>query len=722
MTSTTTKKTSILALPISPAAPPYHLPPDPLFPTPASLLSLSHYEPPEELKSNQGGPITLREGDPTPPSMLRRARIIRNGGAFTYTSPLPLEFPYDFQDKDQQEHQVKETGKEVMAKAETIEESLAAYEPDPQFPVTLDAHKIGPVTAFSSKRRQRNDYPKPQLISHSQRLLDEWLPQLDFGQPGSQESDVLIDVLGGKTVLAREPKEGSEDHVEKLGFAPWSLCYGGHQFGSWAGQLGDGRAISIFSTSTTPEVETATEFKTMELQLKGAGRTPYSRFADGLAVLRSSIREYLGAEAVAALNLPTSRALALVNLPEVNVLRERLETAAVVTRIAPSWIRIGNFEIQATRSEYETLRLLTSYVATQVLHLPPPASPSTHSSSQALAVLREVAKRNAVMIAGWQAYGFCHGVMNTDNISVMGLCIDFGPFAFLDVYDASHICNHSDSEGRYSYRNQPSMGVYAVQKLGIAISRMIGCEESLPAPTEGFRKVEAGWATAALEGLEDKAKDARLEEWRKVGMDKTEEVKTEFQKVFKEEYERLMRLRLGFKTSDSGDFTLLSDFLDLLETHSLDYSSSFRLLSQFTSTKSKSYSSFLSTLFPPSSHTSSTTTNADFTRWFDNYEARLKHDGEDEGSRRQRMDKVNPRFVLRQWVLEETIGKSQQGDHDQLNLVLEMSQNPFKSYGEKEIGEGEAEEKQECRVVGEEERLCGLGDKDMLGFQCSCSS
>lgn len=423
------QKQPIHKLPISQHAPIYHLKPDPLFPDPASLFALSSYKPPAGLASN--GHVALKEGDPVPPSMLRRSRGIRDGGAFTYTSPLPLEFPYDIQEPEEQQ-QEKRVGEEVTATASTIEESLARYEVTPD---VVAADDEGKGRAFSSVVRQSSRFPKATLLSFSTKCAEEWLPQLELGAEGSKEREQLVEVLAGKTVLAREA-EG-----EDIGFAPWSLCYGGHQFGSWASQLGDGRAISIcessrrflrnaslnppllVSTPTTPEVEDATGFSSLELQLKGAGRTPYSRFADGLAVLRSSIREYLGAEAIAALRLPTSRALALVGIPDVKVRRETVETAAIVTRVAPSWIRIGvsallcrsellltflphqSFEIQSKRQEWDSLRTLTRFVGREVFEFKEPPADSKYERGLGVHVLLEVAKRNAVMIAGWQAYG-----------------------------------------------------------------------------------------------------------------------------------------------------------------------------------------------------------------------------------------------------------------------------------------------------------------------------
>jgi hypothetical protein len=221
-------KTSILSLPISPAAPIYHLHPDPLFPTISSFLALSTYVPPADLGS---GPVALKEGDTIPPSMLRRSRQVREGGAFSYTSPLPLEFPYDIQESG--DEQVKNVGKEVQARPVTIETKLAEFEPDTQYPV-LDPTREGErPTAFASAMRESKVFPAPTLLSFSQRCADEWLPGLETGDAGrlnakgegtTEEVRVrkeLVDVLAGKTVLARVPDEAGQTVVEKQGFAPW---------------------------------------------------------------------------------------------------------------------------------------------------------------------------------------------------------------------------------------------------------------------------------------------------------------------------------------------------------------------------------------------------------------------------------------------------------------------------------------------------------------------
>ncbi|GAA5948809.1 hypothetical protein JCM3765_003908 [Sporobolomyces pararoseus] len=725
-------KHSLISLPISPLAPIYHLPPDPLFPTPDSLFQLSSYEPPEDLAEN--GPVALKVGDPVPPSMLRRSRQVRMGGTFTYTSPLPLQFPYD----------LEEPGAEPTGprKASDIERQLRKFEIDPSKPV-FDASLPSPAdtniaTAYTCDKREASTFPQAKLLSISQKLLDEWIPNLDIGNEDGTEQEQkvrqqFIDVVAGKTVLSVKGKEGEKEEGEGngiTGFAPWAQAYAGHQFGSFAGQLGDGRAISIACTPPTEEVAAKTGFRTIELQLKGAGRTPYSRFADGLAVLRSSVREYLGAEALAALRIPTSRALALVHLPTLHVLRERVENAAIVTRVSGSWLRIGSFELPSYRTEWETLRKLSSYTGRQVFGFEDSQARENEHRSMALSVVREVSRRTAIMIAGWQAYGFCHGVMNTDNFALNGATIDFGPYAFMDVFDSGHICNHSDDMGRYAFNKQPTMGVFAIDKLGDALAPLIGKEVELVKTAEGTGFVEAqqGWT-----GDED-SEEVNLEEWSKIGKEQISQVKEEFIDHFKKEYSRLMRLKLGLTTDDGGDFQLFSTLLDLMERNELDFTNSFRLLSQFTSVESPSFSAFLDALLnsdstSPSNSSISNNDRSDWTNFFKSYEARLLTEGTEAASTRvSRMNSYNPRFALRQWVLEETIKKlgndGEAAGVEQLNRVLEMAQNPFEAYGESEIGRSEGESVDACPTKEEIERrrLAGVGSKDMLGFQCSCSS
>ena len=308
---------------------------------------------------------------------------------------------------------------------------------------------------------------------------------------------------------------------------PLASVYSGHQFGVWAGQLGDGRAILLGEAHTAAGPQ--------EFQLKGSGRTPYSRMGDGRAVLRSSIREFLGSEAMQGLGIPTTRAL-MVTGSDAPVRREEIETAAVVTRVAPSFIRFGHFEHFAAREQYDELRRLADYVIDRFY--PECRSTAKFTGNAYAAFLEQVSERTAAMVAQWQAVGFCHGVMNTDNMSILGLTIDYGPFQFLDAFDPGHICNHSDEQGRYAYNKQPNVAYWNLFCLGQALLPLIAEQEL---------------ALAALES---------------------------YKSVFPRELETRMRAKLGWLDAQAGDRDLLEATLRLLAKDKVDYTIFWRRLSQ----------------------------------------------------------------------------------------------------------------------------------------------
>jgi len=258
------------------------------------------------------------------------------------------------------------------------------------------------------------------------------------------DSDALLQALSGN-----QPISGTQ---------PLASVYSGHQFGQWAGQLGDGRAILLGETNG------------LEVQLKGSGLTPYSRMGDGRAVLRSSIREFLCSEAMHALGIPSSRALCVTGSDD-EVWRESPETAAVVTRVAPSFIRFGHFEHFSASNQMPALTTLADYVIDRFY--PDCRADTAFGGNAYCALLQRVVARTAVMVAHWQAVGFCHGVMNTDNMSILGLTIDYGPFQFLDVYDPGHICNHSDRQGRYAFERQPDIAHWNLFALAQALLPLI---------------------------------------------------------------------------------------------------------------------------------------------------------------------------------------------------------------------------------------------------------
>jgi serine/tyrosine/threonine adenylyltransferase len=282
------------------------------------------------------------------------------------------------------------------------------------------------------------------------------------------ESPALLDALSGNTRLA--------------GTQPLASVYSGHQFGQWAGQLGDGRAILLGEVQHPNHASGPG----LEIQLKGAGPTPYSRMGDGRAVLRSSIREFLCSEAMHGLGIPTSRALCVTG-SDARVRREEIETAAVVTRVAPSFIRFGHFEHFSHSDQHDQLKKLADYVIDR--HYPACRTSPKFAGNAYANLLEAVSERTAAMVALWQSVGFCHGVMNTDNMSILGLTIDYGPFQFLDAYVPGHICNHSDTGGRYAFNKQPNIAYWNLYALGQALLPLIGEQELAVAALESYKTV-----------------------------------------------------------------------------------------------------------------------------------------------------------------------------------------------------------------------------------------
>ena len=530
-----------------------------------------------------------------------------------------------------------------------------------------------------------------------------------------------------KTEDFRETVAGNKLHgwdaEKEEGGYPWAQCYGGWQFGSWAGQLGDGRAISLFET-TNPSTKTR-----YELQLKGAGITPYSRFADGKAVLRSSIREYVVSEALNALRIPTTRALALTLLPHSKVRRETLEPSAIVARFAQSWIRIGNFDILRARGDRALIRQLSTYIAENVfdgwesLPVRNPAEGGDQGGSLATGVARdaiegpkgeeenrftrlyrEIVRRNAKMVAYWQAYAFTNGVLNTDNTSVFGLSIDFGPFAFLDNFDPNYTPNHDDHMNRYSYRNQPTIIWWNLVRLGESLGELIGAGPNVDMEEfveKGVRQEDADELVSRAEAL----------------ITRTGE---EYKAVFLEEYKVLMTLRLGLKEHKPSDFeTLFSELLDMMEALELDFNQFFRKLSNIhvTGLEILEQRKAAASVFFHAEGVTGLGNNEEAARtriasWLEKWSARVYEDwgpsGDDE-ARQVEMKKVNPKFIPKSWVLDELIKRVEKGgEREILGRVMNMALHPF----EESWGGDRAEE----------ERFCGDVPRNDRAMQCSCSS
>jgi serine/tyrosine/threonine adenylyltransferase len=390
-----------------------------------------------------------------------------------------------------------------------------------------------------------------------------------------------------------------------------ATVYSGHQFGQWAGQLGDGRALLLG--------EALTPLGRLEVQLKGAGLTPYSRMGDGRAVLRSSIREYLCSEAMHALGIPTTRALALTGsaLP---VRRETVETAAVVTRVAPSFLRFGHFEhFTHTDPDEDMLRRLAD--ATLARFYPDQQT----ATNPYAALLEAVTRRTAALMAQWQLVGFCHGVMNTDNMSMLGLTIDYGPFGFMDTFDPNHICNHSDHQGRYAWARQPNIGLWNLHALGQALMPLIGDSDA---------------ALAALEPYQ-----------------------TEFPRALLNG----MRQKLGLLSEHEADRPLADDLMRLMATAQADFTITFRRLATFNRSAGASNEALRDMFID----------RAAFDAWGQRYAARLQAENSVDPERALRMNSVNPKFVLRNHLCETAITQAREGDFSEVQRLLKVLQNPF---------------------------------------------
>ncbi|KAK3902966.1 hypothetical protein C8A05DRAFT_43729 [Staphylotrichum tortipilum] len=643
----------------------------------------------------------------------------------------------------------------------------ASLPPDPLFPTPADSHKaprddLGPRQV----RGALFTWVRPESQQDPDLLAVSPAAMRDLGLAQSEaDTDEFRAVAAGNKIVGWDA-----DTLSGPGY-PWAQCYGGFQFGDWAGQLGDGRAISLFE-ATNPR--TGVRY---EVQLKGAGMTPYSRFADGKAVLRSSIREFVVSEALHALGIPTTRALALTLLPHSKVRRERIEPGAIVVRFAQSWLRFGNFDILRARGDRDLVRRLATYLAEDVFggwetlparlddpsdpfKTPDPArgvpkdeiqGPDDAAENRFARLYREIVRRNALTVAKWQVYGFMNGVLNTDNTSLFGLSMDYGPFAFMDTFDPSYTPNHDDHLLRYSYRNQPTIIWWNLVRLGEALAELLGAGPTVD--TEAFLTTPITEATA--EPL------ATLAE--KLIMQAAEEYKS----VFLGEYKRLFRLRLGLRTADQTDFDkLFSPLLDTLEALELDYNLFFRRLSSLPLSSLSTPAARLdatSVFFPQpdnSSSSSSTTTvpsDASRTRladWLALWRARILHDWAPSTSsstttttsdstttpntdppdlpptidtqRTTTMKLSNPSFLPRSYILDDLIRRVEHSnDRAMLRRVLHMALHPFEdSWSGREfpnydgsggtfVYEGDPEE---------EQKWTGDVPRAGRGMQCSCSS
>ena len=419
----------------------------------------------------------------------------------------------------------------------------------------------------------------------------------------------LADELGLDATLFDESHTGIWSGETLLpGMQPLAQVYSGHQFGVWAGQLGDGRGILLGEQQLA-------DGRKFDWHLKGAGLTPYSRMGDGRAVLRSTIREFLASEAMHGLNIPTTRALSIVT-SDTPVQRETTEQGAMLIRVAQSHVRFGHFEHFYYRREPQKVQQLADYViAHHWPHL-------VDVADKYQLWFRDVVERTALMIANWQTVGFAHGVMNTDNMSILGLTMDYGPYGFLDDYQPGFICNHSDHQGRYAFDNQPAVGLWNLQRLAQTLSPFISVE----------------WLNELLD---------------------------HYQFALMQSFGELMRGKLGLLTEQTADNEILTELFGLMAKEGSDYTRTFRMLSltEQTSASSPLRDEFID--------------RAGFDSWFTRYRERLQTEQISDEQRQQAMKAANPSVVLRNWLAQRAIDAAEQGDVSVLAQLHETLKQPF---------------------------------------------
>lgn len=388
---------------------------------------------------------------------------------------------------------------------------------------------------------------------------------------------------------------------------PLSMVYSGHQFGQYVEQLGDGRGLLFAQINSNEGL--------LDIHLKGAGKTPYSRFGDGRAVLRSVIREYLCGEAMYALSIPTTRALMIIGSDEM-VIREKSESAAMLVRTAKTHIRFGNFEYFHYNNKPEHVKALADFCINSY----PQYFSRTKDAYEDF--FRVIVKNTANMVAHWQAYGFNHGVMNTDNMSILGETFDYGPYGFMEDYNPSHICNHSDHQGRYAFKNQPYIGLWNCSALGHALSSLIS-EES-----------------------------------------QTEILQT-YEEIFQNTLAELYRKKLGLGLEEPEDAALIQGLLDIMESEKLDYTNTFRnLMHTLTNKISPELSSEISK------------------SWVVSFLKRHSIETMSQEKRLKLMSQMNPKFILRNYMAQEAIEAAEKNDFLLLNTLLIILTQPFEEFPE----------------------------------------
>ena len=447
----------------------------------------------------------------------------------------------------------------------------------------------------------------PPFLTHNFSELPEEFFTLQDWQ-GFDNPKIVIENHAMKKALGMEDTEHQEllkifNGSKKIGsLKPLSMVYSGHQFGQYVEQLGDGRGLLFAQINSNEGL--------LDIHLKGAGKTPYSRFGDGRAVLRSVIREYLCGEAMHALSIPTSRALMIIGSDEM-VIREKSESAAMLVRTAKTHIRFGSFEYFHYNNKHEHVKALADFCINSY--------PQYFSKTKNAYVdfFRVIVKETAKMIARWQACGFNHGVMNTDNMSILGETLDYGPYGFMEDYNSSHVCNHSDHQGRYAFKNQPYIGLWNCSALGHALSSLIS-EES-----QG-------------------------------------EVLQTYEAIFQDTLAELYRKKLGLDQAQPEDANLIQGLLDIMESEKLDYTNTFRNLTQALAKKN------------------SPELNSEISKsWIVSFLERHAKETLSKDKRLQLMNQVNPKFILRNYMAQEAIEAAEVNDFSKLETLMIVMTQPF---------------------------------------------
>jgi uncharacterized protein YdiU (UPF0061 family) len=467
--------------------------------------------------------------------------------------------------------------------------------------------RLRQVQGASYSRVEPTPVAAPRLIAHSVEVAA--MLGLDATDIASPE---FAQVFGGNALLD--------------GMQPFAANYGGHQFGHWAGQLGDGRAITLGET-----INAAGE--RWELQLKGAGPTPYSRSADGRAVLRSSVREFLCSEAMHHLGVPTTRALSLVATGE-SVVRDMFydghpkeEPGAIVCRVAPSFIRFGNFELPASRGDEVLLRRLVDFAIRRDF-------PELSGSGETLYGdwFAQVCERTAVMVAHWMRVGFVHGVMNTDNMSILGLTIDYGPYGWIDDFDPDWTPNTTDAQGRrYRFGQQPQIAYWNLGRFANALAPAFASHDALHAGLQRYAEV-----------------------------------------FTKSDHDNIAR-KLGLRELRNEDVQLMQSLHELMHAAEVDMTLFFRTLADID-VAAPSLALMRAAFYDEAKMRQAET---DFNAWLARYAARIAEDGSTNAARRARMHAANPKFVLRNYLAQQVIDRAEQGDENGIAELLDVMRNPY---------------------------------------------